>query len=512
MGKKVMNKNIVVVGGGSAGWITALYINKLYDHFNITVIESKEIGILGAGEGSTGQLTHFLDVVGIDLQDVVKNCDATIKNGIKFTNWNNDETFYYHPFRVHPQTQLGIEDFQAHTKTSSLMVASIFKNKDYSDIDFIKKISEISKVPFILKNSKKDSLKDKYESLCEYSIHFNATKFAELLKKVGIERGIKVINGNIKDVNLDQKNNVESLTLENNERVISDFVFDCSGLHRLIIGKTFNSKWKSYKDYLPVDSAVPFFIDMTDDIPPYTEAIAMKYGWMWKIPLQNRFGCGYVYDSSLISEQDAVKEIEEYLGFEPQYPRKDKGGFSFSAGSYEETWINNCVAIGLAANFIEPLEATSIAVSIISLRALLGSPEWLFDNIDSMRKEFNKDIARMNKEISEFIYFHYLPERNDTDFWKKFSYETAPESIKEKISLWQQRLPGMNDTNNQHHYHQWLWISLGINIINKNLAEKYIQNSQKYVNTLNAYDYFMHIQDYKLSECIKHREFLEALK
>ncbi len=507
-----MKKNIVVVGGGSAGWITALYIKKLYSSFDVTVVESKEIGILGAGEGSTPQIMSFLDNIGVELSDIIKNCDATVKNGIKFTNWNNDGKFFYHPFAVNPNTHLSLNGFQSDLKTSPLVVSSLFKNSSYSEVDFMEKVSEQNKIPFVFKNLNKDSLKNNYDILSAYSIHFNATKFADRLKEIGIERGINVIDSIIKDINLDEKNNVESLTLENNEKVFCDFIFDCSGFHRLIIGKTFNSKWKSYKNFLPVDSAVPFFIEMTEEIPPYTEAIAMKYGWMWKIPLQNRFGCGYVYDSSLISEEQAIKEIEEYLGYEPTYPRKNKGGFSFNAGYYSEPWINNCVAVGLASNFIEPLEATSIWATIVALDRLLSTPEWLFDVNKEIRNEFNKGVEKMNNEIAEFIYFHYMGERKDTEFWKKFSYENAPEKLKEKIPLWQERLPNTYDTGTYFLYHSWLLIGIGLNIVNKDLAATYIEKSQKYKESLGSYNYFTHMQNHKLSECINHRKFLDNLK
>ena len=510
MGEKVVSKNVVVAGGGTAGWITALYLKKIYPSFNITLIESTSIGILGAGEGSDPLLTNFLNLVDIDLSDIVKNCDATIKTGIKFTNWNDDGKFYYHPFRVNQGNQLGMDDLQL--KTSSLIVSSIFKNKTCSDINFIEKISEENRVPFIYKNTGKSNLKEDYEHLAEYAIHFNASKFAKRLEQIGLDRGINLIDGVIKEVGLNIDNNVESLTLENDEKVFCDFVFDCTGFSRLIIGKTFNSKWKSYKDFLPVDSAVPFFIKTTDKIPPHTEAIAMKYGWMWKIPLQSRTGCGYAYDSSLISEQEAIKEIEGYLGFEPEYPRKDKGGFSFNAGCYEETWINNCVAVGLASSFIEPLEATSITGSLILLKRLLENPEWLFEDNKNIKKEFNKFVCELNSHVSEFIYFHYLGERNDTEFWKKFSYENAPEKLKEKMSLWQERFPNTDDSSIYRLYHSWLLVGLGVNAINKTIAGRYVENSEKYKQSLSGYNYFVSLQNQVVPKCIEHLEFLEGLK
>jgi tryptophan 7-halogenase len=513
-----MSKSVVVVGGGTAGWLTALKAQRSYPNLNITVIESSDIGILGAGEGSTPYLVDFFDHLNISLSDLIQNCDATIKNGIKFTNWNNDGDFYYHGFSTRDRN-LGLDPMSdMFLSNSSLMLASISLNDNLKEIDFTEKISEKNKVPFILEDkkidfgfvAKKNPILD-YKKVGQVSIHFNATKLANRLKEIGLERGIKLIDGTIKNVSLDSNNNVSSLTLDNNENILCDFVFDCSGFHRLIIGKVYNAKWKSYKDFLPVDSAVPFFIEMTDKIPPYTEAIAMKYGWMWKIPLQTRFGCGYVYDSSLISEEDAVKEIEEFLGYEPTYPRKDKGGFKFSAGCYEEPWINNCVSIGLAANFVEPLEATSIWVSIVGLTRLFNNPLWIFENSQSIRDEYNNHIVDMNNSISDFIYFHYMTLRDDTEFWKKFSYENAPKTLQEKINKWQYRMPNVFDSDPFWTSYSWIFLGSAHNTINKNIAKVYLENSSDYGKGLEMHEYYRNYQNYKIAECSDHREFLEGL-
>jgi len=514
-----MKKKIVVVGGGTAGWLTALKAHKSYPDLDITVIESTEIGILGAGEGSTPYLTDFLNHLNIPLSDLIKNCDATIKNGIKFTNWNNDGGFYYHGFST-TDKQLGFDVLSdRYLSNSPLMVASLSLNNSVNKIDFMEKISEARKVPFTLEANKRDfgfvSKKDPiddYKKIGNISIHFNATKLANRLKEIGTERGIRVVDGTIKNVSLDKDNYVNGLTLENDEKILCDFVFDCSGFHRLIIGKVYNAKWNSYKDFLPVDSAIPFFIDMEDKIPPYTEAIAMKYGWMWKIPLQTRFGCGYVYDSSLISEKDAIKEIEDFLGYEPTYPRKDKGGFKFNAGCYEEPWINNCVAIGLAANFIEPLEATSIWVSMVQLSQIFENPLWISGNSKEIRKEFNSIILKMNNSISDFIYFHYITLRKDTDFWKKFSYEKSPKNLKEKMDKWGSRLPNSLDAGNEWTINSWIFVGSAHDTINKNVAKTYTENSTDYKKGVSMYEYYDNYQNYKIAECIDHRQFLEGLK
>jgi tryptophan halogenase len=507
-----MNKNIVVVGGGSAGWLTALAAQRSYPTLNITVIESKEIGILGAGEGSVPHLVKFFEYLGIPVSDLVKNCDATLKNGIKFTNWNNDNKFYYHGFAAtDPQLDISATS-SGQISTYPLLAASLVLNNNINEIDFVESISEKNKAPFVFKKKgDKDPILD-YQNLSSFSVHFNATKLAGRLKQIGIERGIRVIDNTITEVLVDENSNVRGMLLDNNETVLCDFVFDCSGFHRLIVGKVLDAKWKSYKDFLPSDSAIPFFIDMTEEIPPYTEAIAMKYGWVWKIPLQNRFGCGYVYDSSLISEADAIKEIEEMLGYVPTYPRKDKGGFKFDAGCYEEPWVNNCIAIGLSAGFIEPLEATSLWVTIVGLNKVFGSPEWLLNNVPEIRKEFNTTIYKMNSEIVNFIYFHYMGLRKDTLFWNKFSYENAPRTLKEKIDLWKNRLPSRNDSGGYFPFASWFVVGSGIDMINKSIAKNYIDNSDDYKKGMDLYKYHLDYQKYKAHECVDHKQFLEGLK
>lgn len=514
-----MTKKVVVVGGGTAGWLTALKAKRSYPELDVTVIESTDIGILGAGEGSTPYLPDFFDHLGIPLSDLIKNCDATIKNGIKFTNWNNDGEFYYHGFSTIDKT-IGFDAiYDRYLSNSPLTVAGLALNNSVKKIDFMEKLSEAKKVPFILDSSKKSLgfVPDKdpilnYKKIGNISIHFNAAKLANRLKEIGLERGINLIDGTIKNVSLDENSYVNGLMLSDNNTVQCDFVFDCSGFHRLIIGKVYDAKWKSYKDFLPVDSAVPFFIEMTDKIPSYTEAIAMKYGWMWKIPLQTRFGCGYVYDSSLITEQQAIEEIEEFLGYEPVYPRKDKGGFKFNAGCYEEPWINNCIAIGLAANFVEPLEATSIWVSIVALNQIFDNPLWILTNSKEIKKEFNTKIVNMNNSVSDFIYFHYMTLRKDTEFWKKFSYENAPKDLKKKIDKWKNRLPNRSDSEEYWSTNSWIFVGSAHETINKEIAKVYVENSIDYKKGIEMYDYYKNYQDYKISECVDHREFLEGLK
>jgi tryptophan halogenase len=356
-------KKYTIVGGGTAGWLTALYVKKKCPEYDVTVIASSEIGILGAGEGTTPNFVSFLELIDIPVNDIIEYAKGTFKNGIKFTNWNGDGKNYHHFFQVH-----------------------------YDQI--IK------------------------ETNGKVALHFDANLLAKYLQSVGLKRGIELIDDEVVGINTDSDGYISDFKLKSGLTTTTDFVFDCSGFRRLIIGNFYKSKWNSYKDYLPVNRAMPFFLQNdSGDLPPYTESIAMKYGWMWKIPVKGRYGCGYVFDSSYVSDEEIKAELEKYLGHEINSPRM----FSFEPGCYEDICIKNCIAIGLSAGFVEPLEATSILVSILMLRNW-NNIKTEIENKNSTEIEIlNMYSKRINKDILNFIHFHYLTKRNDSKFWTDFS-------------------------------------------------------------------------------------------
>ena len=351
----------VIVGGGTAGWLTALFVKEKFPYSDVTVIASSEIGILGAGEGTTPPFINFLAKIKINPDEIISNCLGTVKTGIKFTNWCGDTKHYYHNF-----------------------------------------------------------LSDTRQG--DSALHFDANLLAKYLQTVGIERGIKLVDDEVTDVCTDSNNNITGLMLKDKTSIDLDFVFDCSGFRRLIIGKHYNAKWASYKKILPVDRAMPFFLQNDNtNLPVYTEAIALRHGWMWKIPVQGRYGCGYVFDSGRATDSEIKEEIEEHLGHEIVSPRM----FSFDAGCFEDTWINNCVAIGLSSGFSEPLEATSIWVQITSLTFLLKNINGIISIDAGAKRRYNDAVKTMNSEIAKFLHFHYLTNRQDSDFWRSFEVPTV---------------------------------------------------------------------------------------
>ena len=281
-------------------------------------------------------------------------------------------------------------------------------------------------------------------------------------------------------------------------------------MHRQIIGKHYKSEWISYKDSLPVNRALPFFIKTDNDhnLHPYTEAIAMKYGWVWKIPVQGRYGCGYVFDSNYLTDDQALQEVKELFGEDITSPRQ----FSFEAGRYKEVWKNNCIAIGLSQGFIEPLEATSIYVSCVSLVTAQSNFYKLEKRDQLFIDEYNNIFAKRMQEILDFIYFHYITDRTDTDFWKHFTIRNkVPDSLKEKLSSWQKRLPVESDLNHKAIFglHSWLMIGTGNNFINK---DRYQQEIFDYNNfNINIEEYNKR-KERAVNNSILHKDFLNILK
>ena len=490
---------IVIVGGGTAGWITALYAKKFFPEHEITLIESESIGILGAGEGTTPNFLRFLQIVDIPIEDLFKYADATIKNGIKFSGWNPEQNFYY-PFPVYSgSAQLPYYfldgEFPIHLTP---IIAKTFGNQP-KEYDMTFKMCEKNVVPLVEQKAvnQVDYLQN-FNNVGEWSVHFNAKKLAEMLKYFGKKRGVQRIEGLVQDFKTNDNGDIVSVVVDDYE-VSSDFVFDCSGFARLIVGNFYESEWISHHNSLPANRAISFFEPMTEEIPPYTEAIAMNYGWMWKIPTQERFGCGYVFDSRYISDNDAIKEIFDTLGHEVKISKI----FSFDAGFYNEVWKNNVVAVGLSAGFIEPLEATSIWQSIRVLERFFGMPSNIRVRGGAAVDNFNKFYKMETETILSFLYMHYITKRDDTDFWKNFTKNNKmPETVKNILEVIKER-PLVNNIDFQIPFifseYDYASIMYGNDLIPKEICEKYILPS--------------HEINYKLyEEVIKsHKDSLEIL-
>lgn len=415
-------KNIVIVGGGTAGWLSALFAQKRYPEDNVIVVESTQIGILGAGEGTVPMLVGLFNYLGITLEELVSKTKSTIKNGIKFTNWSKDGGSYMHAFNFWPQSVNGLTpikfDDPGFPNTRTFAYANSIEEKDFC---FMSMVSGENRVPF-------DNLKNQYGA---HAFHWDAPLLAQFLKEKALDRGISHIDSRVSGESI-TGTNINSITLEDGRVVATDFVIDATGFARYFIGGKLGGEWLSYSESLPANAAQAFLMNVEnkEEIEPYTESIAMDFGWVWKIPLQHRYGCGYAYDSRTVSNEDVRKEIIDKYG-DVTFVKQ----FSFDPGSFKNVWIGNCMAVGLSAGFVEPLEATS-------LQQTAGALSRVFDkdvealNPGEYREAINKKCFTESESIKDFIYLHYMTNKTNNSFWQDFTKNNKmPDSVSKLYDL-----------------------------------------------------------------------------
>lgn len=450
--------SVIVAGGGTAGWLAALHVKQFYSGADVTVVYDDKTPIIGVGESTTAHFVRFLEAIDISVHEVVKNCEATIKNSIRFTNWKGDGTYYHHAF-----TRRSEECVQSYFD-------ALYHDINLDDIDLGSTLSKNNKVPMPLDGNSDEPYDD-----TNYALHFNAKKMSEYLQSVGVSRGIKIVVGKIKSVSLDPDEYVTDITLDTNQTLKTDFVFDCTGFARVFVNKVYNSPVKSYKEILPVKKAMPFFIDNTGTTPPFTEAIAMKYGWMWKIPVGKRYGCGYVFDSDYINDEEAYEEICEVVKQKPHVPRT----ISFKPEYNTKPFNKNTLALGLAHGFLEPLEATSLLILANMLNTLERTGHNIFNRMynDEYTESYNKHILDFVENCVDIVYVHYLTPRNDTEFWRKFK-NMIPEHVSntlEQIKRFDIKNPGPIWTRVPYDFSSYLKCMGSVNYIDKDTIKRNAQ-------------------------------------
>jgi len=399
---------IVIVGGGTAGWITAAMWVKYTKDYDITVIESTKIGIIGAGEGSTGALPWLIRDAwpdnSINEIDFLRKTKGTLKLGINLIDWKGDGTQIYSPFHGSPTDTKAVD---------TAFLGSILK---YDRGDMASMHSWMLRDK--LTTFRKDGTRI-VQGFQNHSYHFDGVEVGKFFKEWCIKRGVKHIDAEVENTVFDGRDYLQSISLSNGESVESNFWFDCSGFARVLMSKTKN-KWISYKEHLPCNTAIPFSTDVSSRTVKFeTEAYARDNGWSWKIPLQHRHGNGYVFCDGFTTEDKAIQELEKKLGHKVEPIKTIK----FDPGRWDRVWYNNIVAVGLAQNFLEPLQATSIHTSIISVANLIF--HYLKGEVPYFRDvvEYNNSIAMMIDDYKDFIQMHYLTGRKDTPFWKFITNE-----------------------------------------------------------------------------------------
>jgi tryptophan halogenase len=414
-------KSIGVIGGGTAGFVTALILKARFPDLKIDIICSSKIGIVGVGEGSTEHWNEFLKYVGVSWQSVIQHCDATFKSGIMFKGWSDKD--YLHS--TNP-------DFE--NKTGQYLYT------------YAKLISENAPqralTPQIIWDNVVDTnyLESTVPPFNQF--HFNTHKLNLFLHKLADLKNIPVIDDEIIDVKLGNDGNIKSVNSDSNQYSY-DFYIDSTGFKKLLISKL-GGTWVSYSKYLKMKSAIVFPTDEATEYNLYTTAQAMDYGWMFNIPVQGRCGNGYIFDSDYITADQAKQEVEKFLGKSITVGKQ----LNFDPGAIDRAWINNCVAVGLSGNFIEPLEATSIGTSIQQAFLLVHKlPNYDANTI----KQYNNSVSQIMENIRDFVILHYQTKKENTDFWKDVRQLPLPESLSEKLNRWRNNLPIEEDFNSSRY-------------------------------------------------------------
>lgn len=479
-------KSLTVVGGGTAGLISALILKERHE-LDLSLIYSSNIGIVGVGEGSTEQFKEFMDYVGIAASEIIKECDATFKVGVLFDNWIKDKK-YLHSV-IYPYNRTAGQYFNVYAKLISENSKHFYPDTHYDNL-----------VPSSAININVTPETNQY--------HFNTYKLNDFLKKKAIEKGIKIIDDDITQVELDENGFIDFIVGEK-ATYKSDFYIDATGFKRILMTKL-NVKWKSFSKYLTLNSAITFPTGDEDNYNFWTEAKAMNAGWKFKIPVWGRHGNGYIYDNNFITADQAKLEVEKELGHEVEIGKT----FEFDPGALETVWNKNCVAIGLSGCFFEPLEATSIGLTIQQSFLLMHK---LQNYDENSIKDYNKSFESITENLRDFIVLHYLTKRDDTEFWKHILHLEIPESLKYNLEKWRTKLPINEDFMNTSNYamfsaHNFIVVMAGLDLFdNEAILQEYNHHNQQLKNisdqTINSI-----LFDENTRKFITHKRALEIIK
>ena len=476
-------QRIAIVGGGTAGWMAAAALSKVLPSslYEITLIESAQISTVGVGEATIPPIESFNKLIGVDRQEFLQATNGTFKLGIEFINWGNTGESYYHPFGAYGKDFNNLPFFQHWQRARADGFA-----KDLASYSLNVQMCE--KRVF----SPAQNIPDSPLSKIQQAYHFDAGLYAKYLRKIAESNGVNRIEGKV--LSATQNNDtgyIESLILENNPNNIhADFYIDCSGFQGLLIEKTLGSGYESWKQYLPCDSAKAVPCKKMSPAASHTKAIAHGYGWQWKIPLQSRIGNGLVYSSDFWSDDSAEQTLLNNLEGLPMAEVKQ---LRFTPGKRKQQWKKNCVAIGLSSGFLEPLESTSIHLIQSAISKLIAIfPN--FDQFEAEQRRFNKLMDEQIDAIRDFIILHYkATNREDTEFWKYCRNMEIPESLKEKIELYEES--GHLGRDNNELFSEYSWISVfegqGVKCkrfipiaqaIDSDLLDKQLKNIEHVVN------------------------------
>ena len=479
-------KNIVIVGGGTAGWMTATALSSiLRGKYNIRLIESDEIGIIGVGEATIPMIQRFNKVAGIDENEFMKETNGTFKLGIEFVNWGKLGDCYMHGFGKIGQDLWTVGFDQYWQKMRGIGKADNLEA--YSITRMAAKANKFMPAPTDMTNSPLNDI--------AYAYHFDASMYARYLRKLCESRGVIRTEGLIKQVSQRESDgHVDAVVLDNGERIEGELFIDCSGMRALLIEGALKTGYEDWTHWLPCDRALAVPCESAPTLLPYTRSTAQKAGWQWRIPLQNRIGNGHVYSSKFMSDDEAHAILLANLDGNPL---ADPRLIKFNTGMRKQVWNRNVVAIGLSSGFLEPLESTSIQLIQSAIARLIELfPDQGFDPI--VINEYNRQSRFEYERIRDFIILHYkLNQRDDSAFWKTCAEMPVPDTLTHKMELYRSSGRLLRIDNELFSEVAWLQVLEGQNLT----AEKYhpLVDLQPEADTA---DYLESVRDV-ISKCVE---------
>lgn len=426
-------RKIIILGGGTAGWMAAAALanNPVFAAIELCLVESDNIGTIGVGEGSTPHLKRFMDNLGISEKDWMEPCHASYKTGIDFINWNGDGQQYFHPFY-----------FQMDVKPAEVFF--INANARRRGHGSAVRPDAFFSSGVLAKHNLSPKPNKALPYTNEYGYHFDATELANYLKDYACQRGVRQIIADVVEVSTSQHQQIETLILANGERLNADFFIDASGFSAKLIHKALGVPFQSFADELLNDSAVtvPVLMDsiqtQAQQVKYHTRATALGAGWLWQIPLTHRLGNGYVYSSRHLSANAAAKELLHSVNL----PESTQVRFlKLRVGVSDKAWHNNVLAIGLAQSFIEPLEATSIMMTQFTLERFMSLFERYQLNKQAetlSRQTLNQAVMQLVLGIKDYIQAHYVTSQRSEAYWVAARKVAISQRLTQLLQAWYQ--------------------------------------------------------------------------
>lgn len=436
-------KQVVIAGGGTAGWMAATALSRLLGKsLSITLVESKDIGIVGVGEATIPPIRTFHKLLGIDEKAFMRATQATFKLGIEFQNWREKSHSYIHSFGI-----TGRECWAGEFHHFWLRAKACGFAADFGDY-----------CPELLA-AKQGKFATSDAMPLNFAYHFDAVAYGRFLKSLSLEAGVRHVEGDINQVGqCPITGNITSLSLTDDTVIDGDLFIDCTGFKGLLIEQTLHTGYDDWRHYLHCDRAVAMQTTLNDAPLPYTKSVAHDAGWRWQIPLQERMGNGLVYCSRFMSDEKAIETLKSQVTGDPiNEPRV----IQFTPGKRRKGWNKNCIALGLSSGFIEPLESTSIHLIMTGLVRLMRL--FPFDGVtDSAIDEYNAKFTSEMDAILDFIVMHYkVTNRHDSPFWQQCQRMDIPDSLQHKLSLFEQTGRVFLDDGDIFRVDSWTQVLMG---------------------------------------------------